>query len=244
MNLNEYQREDDSEGTRMTAMGRIIGVFVAPTAAFKSIKQKSEIWIPMVLVPLLMALYYLLFWNSYSKIIIRQMEAQYDKMGVEVMPGMIDTALNIQRIMTPISVVVMYFVTLFIGALYYWVCSLIAKADLSYGKAVVLTAYVSLFGALSWLVTMVLTAAMGEYDITKPMTSLASLLPESMYQTTAYFAAIPIEVFSIWSTVVTFIALRVMGGFSQKAAGWTVGIMFAFGVLMSVGSGMLAQMFT
>lgn len=236
------QEQLEEEAREMSALGKVIGVFTSPTKAFTAIRFKHEVIIPLILVPLVGVLYYLLFWDSIAAELIRQMEVQYAEMGIEVMPGMMEATLGMQRIIMPVTIVVMYFVMLLISSVFYLICSAIAKGDLSFGKAWIMSAYVSLITLVTYAIMMIMTAVMGRYDTTMPMTSLVSLIPDVSTQSFTYFATMPIEVISIWSLFVTYFALKAMGRFGKKAATISVVTNFAFGWLLSVGMGMGSMM--
>lgn len=242
--FDERFEDGESEVKEMTAVGKVIGIFISPTAAFRALKVKHEVVIPLVLIPLVMVLYYILFWNSIATVLVQQMEDQYVSMGIDVMPGMIESALNIQRIVMPITVVVTFFIGLAVSALVYWICGLIAKADFSYGEAFVMSSYVSLISLVTYFIMMLMTGLTGSYDLLRPMTSAASFLPDSAYGEMLYYALLPFEVVSIWSLFVTYIGLLIYGRFSKKAATISVIVVFILGLLMSVGSGAIAMLFS
>lgn len=227
------------EGKTMNPVEKVFGILLAPTQTFRALREKSEVWIPIIIVPVMMALYYVLFWSSYEVTLIEQLETTYASMGMDVNAAMIEQAVGMQRVITPISTVVGFFIMLTLSAVYYLVCSKIAKGELTFGSAFVLSAYASLVVIVSEAFKWIMTLVLGQYNVMMPMTSLASLLPESMQGTLLYYASVPVEIFAIWSMIITFIGLRVMGKLSQKAAGITVGLQFALILLMSVGTGLL-----
>lgn len=242
-NRFDQRFEDENETVKnMSPVAKVIGVFVAPTAAFRAIREKHEVIIPLVLVPLVMVLYYVLMWDSIAQVVIRQTEEQYLKMGMDVMPGVIEQSLYWQRIFTPIGIVVGFFAGLAFTALFYWIAGLIAKAEFSYGQAFVMSSYLSLLTIVTYAIMVIMTLITGEYDTMRPVTSLVSLMPESAVGTMPYFLAVPVEVISIWSMFLSYIALVAMGRFSKKAAAMTIVVEIAGIMLITVGGGLLTTL--
>lgn len=222
----------------MNAFEKFIGVVLAPGETFKALGEKSEVWLPLIIVPIIAALYFVLFWNSYEAQLVPQLEITYATLGIEMSAAEFEQVVSVQRIFTPISIVLSYFLSVTLSAVYIWVMSKIFKGVLSFGKSFVLAAYVTVITLVGELFKWVIVLVFGSYNSIMPITSLASLLPESMQGGLLFYASVPIEIFAIWSLCVTYIALKKMGKFSNKGAVATVVIMFLFSVIMGFINGL------
>lgn len=96
--------------------------------------------------------------------------------------------------------------------------------------------HVMVISTFSTILLVILSLLNIESELTVPMTSLASLFPSSMRTSVLFGFALPIEVFSIWGTCVTYFGLRIVANMSKKAALISVLLAFVAGVLITGGS--------
>lgn len=232
----------DNEEVNLSAISKVVNIVVSPSKALKAIKFNPNLLFPMLIVMLVPVLYYVGFWSSIEVQMIRTMEAQFEVQGLEATQDMIDMSLGFARWGTPIMVVIGVLIGGVISTLYYFVCSRIAKSEVAFKQIFSLVFHVMIISVFSWILMMVLTLAGVDFMMEVPMTSLASLLPSSMNTSILYGLALPIEVFSIWGSVITYFGLRIVADMSKKASMISVILAFSFGMLISAGSFMLASL--
>jgi len=165
-------------------------------------------------------------------------------MNIEVTQEMMDLQLTITKFSLPIGIV---FGMLFAGLLngvYCFVCAKIAKSEVRFKQLISMAYHILVVGSISYLLNIVLTLVGVDINMNVPITSLASLLPESFGGTFLFGAALAVEVFSLWGVVLTFYGLRIIAQMSKKAALISVLISFVFGLVFSGGSIMLSSLFT
>ncbi len=217
----------------MNGLQRLIGIFISPKKVFESLKQKPNILMPMIVLPLVGLLYYLLFWGIYEIQLIHIIEEQSAKLNIVLTQENLAMQLTFSKIITLVGVVLGILIAFLLSALFYYIAAKIVKTKLSYKKSLSIVTHTGLIGLLSWIIMIVVTATTGEMFIEAPITSLASLLPETMSSTFIYGVCKIIEVFSIWSTCLAAFGLMIIGNLTKKQAVIIVIIGFAISALIS-----------
>lgn len=236
--MSELRSEEMIEVTKMNGLSRLIGIIVSPTKTFEAIRQKPAIWIPMLVLLLVPAAYYFFMWDYLAPAMIITLEEQAAMYGTEVTPDMMDLQMNIAKYSTYATGIGFIIVNL-ISAVYYLIANSIANGDAKYKHLLSMSLYISMIGLLSLLVSAI-TTILG-MDPTTPLTSVASFLPASMYGTVIYALLSTVEVFSIWSIIITVMGLRIVANMSKKASIITVAISYVFTTGLVVGSAVLTQ---
>ncbi|NDL67048.1 YIP1 family protein [Anaerotalea alkaliphila] len=220
----------------MGAWRKLRGTIFSPSEAFEAIREKPTFLLPMLVVPLFPVLYFLVFWDSYQVQVIRMLETQFANMGMELTREMLDAQLRVTRILTPIGALVGPVIGTLAGATYHFLAARIAKSKVTYRQLFSLIFHVQVVGVLLWVLFMVLTLLQGQVSIQEPVTSLASLLPEELYGTALYGAALSVEVFSIWQLCLLYMGLRIVARLSKRASLLIVLSYFVLGALISTGA--------
>jgi len=239
-NKNEEIEMYDEEVNTSTG-SKIINIIASPSKALNAIKQKPNLLIPILLVIFVPVLYYVGFWNSIEIQMIRTIEAQFELQGTEVTQEILDLSLGLAKWGTPLSVAVFSIIGGFFSATYYFICGKIAKSEMSFKQTASLVFHVMIISLFSWVLMMILTLVGIDFKMEIPFTSLASLFPNSMESTFMFGLALPIEVFSVWGSVITYYGLRIIGDMSKKAAIISVVLAFATGIAISGGSFLLTS---
>jgi hypothetical protein len=172
---------------------------------------------------------------------IKEIEKQLEGSGQVMTESMMELPLTIAKVstfvFTPIGVIIgMLFV-----AFVYFIVAKIVKSPVGLKQLFSMTVHIGILSVFTWLIMMVMTLIKGEMP-TVAVTSLSSLLPESMNGSVLSAVLAPIEVISLWSLYITYLGLRVVASFSKKAAGITVGLSFLFGASISVITVLLTNM--
>ena len=243
--INELSIEEPQEEVvQMNVFAKIVGIIFSPLKTLEAIKAKPTLLIVMLVICIIPMISIFLTWSSYETELIMQLEQQFETMNLEVTQEMMDFQLMITKFSLPIGIV---FGMLFAGLLsgvYYFVCAKIAKSEVRFKQLISMAYHILVVGSISYILNIVLTLVGVDINMNVPITSLASLLPESFAGTFLYGAALAIEVFSLWGVVLAFYGLRIIAQMSKKAALISVMISFIFGLVFSGGSIMLASLFT
>ena len=232
----------EQEVNQMNPIMKLVNVVIAPTKAFQAVKEKPGILIPLIILPLFPILYYVLFWNNYEVQLIQMLEKQMSSMGMELTQEMLDLQLGFAKWTTPIGAVVGLLIGAAFGALIYWAIMKLMKSEVTYKQTFSMLLHASAVTSLLWVLHMLLTLVMGDSNILEPMTSLASLLPESMYGTPIYGIALTLELFSIWYLIVLYKGLEIVGGLSKKKAIILTALSYTVTTLLSVSSYLVANL--
>ncbi len=241
---NDRNEMDENEGmaeVNTSPIVKMANIIFAPTEAFKAIKSKPNWFIPLLITMLAPIVYYLVCWGQFEVTMIREIEKQLEGTGQVVTESMMELPLTIAKVstfvFTPIGVIIgMLFV-----AFVYFVVAKIVKSPAGFKQIFSMTVHIGILSVFTWLIMMVMTLIKGEMP-TVSVTSLSSLLPESMNGSVLSAVLAPIEVISLWSLYITYIGLRIVASFSKKAAGITVGLSFLFGASISVITVLLTNM--
>jgi hypothetical protein len=238
---NEMYENKGMEEVNTSPIVKMANIIFAPTEAFKAIKSKPNWFIPLLITMLAPIVYYLVCWGQFEVTMIREIEKQLEGTGQVVTESMMELPLTIAKVstfvFTPIGVVIgMLFV-----AFVYFIVAKIIKSPAGFKQIFSMTVHIGILSVFTWLIMMVMTLIKGEMP-TVSVTSLSSLLPESMNGSVLSAVLAPIEVISLWSLYITYIGLRIVASFSKKAAGITVGLSFLFGASISVITVLLTNM--
>lgn len=231
----EIETNQEELAVSTNFLGKIVNIIVAPSKALKAIKKKPNIIIPMLLVSIIPALYYIIFWDSVEIQLIRVIEASFEMQGSQATQEMMDLAMPF-LVFAPILIIAVLLFSGIFSATYYYICSKIAKSGMTFKESVSLAFHVMIIASLSWVLNMILTLVGIDFSMELPLTSLASMLPSSMNGTFLYGLALPVEVFALWGMVVTYFGLQIIAKMSKKAAAISVLIYLFAGMLYTGGS--------
>jgi hypothetical protein len=161
---------------------------------------------------------------------------------VEISPEMMDMQMNLAKVMTPLSVVGGAILSGLIGGLYMFICGKIAKSEITFKQSASIAYHMGIIGTLSYLLFMLFMLVGIDFSLTEPLTSIASLLPNSLEGSVVHGLLLPFEVFSVWGSVVSYLAFRIVGDMSKRASIISVMVAFGFGILVSGGSAVLTSL--
>jgi hypothetical protein len=238
---NEKNEDETMEGGTTSTIVKMANIIFSPKEAFKAIKSKPNWLVPLLITMLAPIVYYLVCWGQFEVTMIQEIEKQLEGSGQVMTESMMELPLTIAKVstfvFTPIGVIIgMLFV-----AFVYFIVAKIVKSPVGFKQIFSMTVHIGILSVFTWLIMMVMTLIKGEMP-SVAVTSLSSLLPESMNGSILSAVLAPIEVISLWSLYITFVGLRVVASFSKKAAGITVGLSFLFGASISVITVLLTNM--
>ena len=239
--MYEKEEKEEIEGETTSAIVKMANIIFSPAEAFKAIKAKPNWLIPLLITMLAPIVYYLVCWGQFEVSMIKEIEKSLEGSGQVMTESMMELPLTIAKVstfvFTPIGVIIgMLFV-----AFLYFIVAKIVKSPVGFKQIFSMTVHIGILSVFTWLIMMVMTLIKGEMP-TISVTSLSSLLPESMNGSVLSAVLSPIEVISLWSLYITYIGLRIVASFSKKAAGITVGLSFLFGASISVVTVLLTNM--
>lgn len=230
---NEEKIEEEIEV--LTSGERLLNIFYAPGKVFKSINNKPNFWLPMIITIVVNLLLYLVFFGPFRDAMLEGMIAQSvnnPAMPAEAIEKMSTIIAGVMVGAIPITVAI----GIFLLAVFYWLGSMIFKGKGTYMKFVSLMAHVGLISVLSLVVTGIMAIFTGEFLINQPVTSLSSLLPDSMQMSPISVILSSFEVFNIWRLLLVALGIQEISGISRSKAFLIVGIIFLIGILISGGS--------
>jgi hypothetical protein len=238
---NELYEDEAIEGETTSAIVKMANIIFSPKEAFKAIKSKPNWLVPLLITMLAPIVYYLVCWGQFEVTMIKEIEKQLEGSGQVMTESMMELPLTIAKVSTFVFTPIGVIIGMLVVAAYYFVACKIAKSQVGFKKIFSMTVHIGILSVFTWLIMMVMTLLAGEMP-TVAVTSLSSLLPESMNGSVLSAVLAPIEVISLWSLYITFVGLRIVAQLSKKAATITVGLSFLFGASISVITVLLTNM--
>lgn len=227
---NDYEENQDNrlpeeqeELMTMSAVGKVVNTFVAPTKAMAAIRLKPSFWLAAFLMVLLPLLYYTIFWQAHEVGMIELLERQFAESGVELTREMLEFQLSIQRWSTPI-ITLLTPIFVLLPALLYFLVGKIVKADIKFSATFSMLVHASVIASLVWAVHMIAVVVTGEANLVLPMTSVATLVSPESVGSLMYAVLSGVEVFSIWYYVVLYLGLQHACGYSKRASAITLAV--------------------
>ncbi len=239
--MSEFENLESVEPKKMNTLTRVVGIIVKPGETFEAIRRKPTIWIPMVILLLLPALYYILMWDQLEPGMIVALEEQSALYGTELTPEILAIQIPIMKYTSYATGITFIIVTL-ITAVYYLIANSIADGDAKFSHLLSMSLYINMISLLSFIV-MAVVALLG-MESTTPVTSLASLLPVSMSGSIIYAILATVEVFNIWGMILAVKGLQIVANMSKRASIITVALSYGFTLALVIGSVVLAKVFS
>lgn len=194
----------------------LFGIITSPSVQFERIKERPKIWVAMLIVTLLFV-----FGTWLSTLGIDMTEID----GVEMDEESIAFVQIFTTIGTVIGGLIIPILTVLISSFIYWIIAKLAKSEVSFQQLFSMNTYIMIISAIGLILNSAITAFVG-VDINNTevaqFTSLGSLLGSEGVLGAVF---INIEVFAIWSVVLTAIGLYKVADFSKSLA-WTTSIVF------------------
>ena len=207
---------DGAGGVHMGIAARMIAVFFKPQQLFATMPAKSKWWVPVLLTTIVSLVTTWLALPKLKEMMLAAMPA-----NTSIAAGQLDTIVRIQSIsviaMSAASVIIGVFI---MAALYYFLC-VVSGGEGKYKQALTIVSYVGLIGALSLIFRTVLLCVIPGAKFDQSFTSLALLLPMDAPKTWLSTILSSVDLFSIWTLIVTAIGLKTMYRMKGKKA-WVI----------------------
>lgn len=207
---------DEIVGPQMSVMARMIAVFTRPQQLFAKMPAKSA-WLVPVLVASLVSLF--TTWLALPK--LREMMLAAIPANSGIAASQLDSLIKIQSIaavvISGIAVALGVFV---MAAVYHFLC-IVSGGEGKYRQALTVVSYAGLIGALALVFRTVLLLMIPGATFDQSFTSLALLLPLGAPKNWLMTILSSIELFSIWSLIVTSMGLTALYKMKGKKA-WVI----------------------
>jgi membrane protein, antimicrobial resistance system len=202
---------------------KLLGMFTNPGLQFERIKQSPKIWVPLVLISILYV------------IGMAFMALSLDASTL-IEQGVPEDQVNLVLTITKVTVAVTGIITPIFGVLISSAIQLaiarIASSTVSFKQLFSMNTFIMIIGATGLILNMVIRYAIGGNPEIY-ITSLAGFLNQEKAGVLG-----SIEVFGIWSLILTALGLNKTAQFSKGLA-WTIAIIF---FLISIGFGLIGTL--
>lgn len=224
----------------MSPFVKAVKIVSAPSEAAVAIREKPDVLLPIVLMVLLSVLPILGNYQGYLDTLVQTLAVnpQTSAMTPDQLRELAQVSAYTGIAVSPLLVLGGWL----LGSLILFGAVRMFGGECRYKQILSLKGYTMIFGLLTVLVTVVVSAATGAGFSQQTYTSLYSVFPEIPSGFLAGIAS-GVELFSIWSVVVSGIGVSIIAGLSQKKAFIVVGILFALGLLLTGLSGVVNAAF-
>ena len=239
----ELTRVVPQEVLKMPILKRIINIFAAPGEVMENIKTYSEILAPY-LIAIVIGLATIPISMQVTDMSMQEMSMiSIERWGIDLFGGTAETDFygddlmgNAMNAFAIVGIVVMVFLTPMIwgviATLGLWILSKIFRGRATFGQIFSMNMHVYIISALGMLVVSTLMVMTGRL---LDMTTLAAvLMPNGRMDDVTFNTLTGIGIFPIWTSVVTFIGLKVINEISVARAAIITVISFLIGLAVSV----------
>jgi hypothetical protein len=202
---------------------KLLGMFTNPGVQFERIKQNPKIWIPLIVISILYVIGMTFMALSLDAAALIEQGVPEDQ--VELVLTITKVTVAITGIITPIFGVV-------ISSAIQLAIAKIASSSVSFKQLLSMNTFIMIIGAAGLILNMGIRYAIGGNPEIY-ITSLAGLLNQEKAGVLG-----SIEVFGIWSVILTALGLHKTAQFSKGLA-WTIAIIF---FLISLGFGLIGTL--
>ncbi|MGA9980662.1 MAG: YIP1 family protein [Candidatus Sulfotelmatobacter sp.] len=231
---------------RLSQGARIINTFIAPSKTFTDLRRSAQWWLPFLLTAIAgCALVYI----AEQKIGLQRMtenalqarpkaEAQYEKATPEQRETQIKVTGIIYYVAVPTFPLIIWVI---MAGLQFGTLKFVADADISYGKTLAVIVYAALPMALRSVLAIVSVLAGVNPDgftLNNPVATNPAYFMNPADHPFWYFIASQLDVFLLWTLVLTAIGFSATGKVKTGTSfaiviGWWVVITLIFAILLS-----------
>ncbi len=205
---------------------RIVDTFIAPSKTFTDIRRSAQWWAPFLLMAILSsALVYIAGQKiGFTKIVENQMQAspkgaaRYEKLTPEQQAQQIKWTGVSYYIFIPVITVIIW---LIVAALEFGTLKLVANADLTYSKSLAVVVYGGLpliFKHLLAIVTVFAGASPDGFTFQNPVATNPAYFMNPADGAFLYGMASSLDVFLIWTLILTSIGFTVVAKVKASTA--------------------------
>lgn len=201
----------------------LIGMFINPGEQFARIRQNPKTWLPLLLICILYGVGMALM--ALSMDISTLIDQGIPEDQAELILGITKITVGVTGIITPI-------ISILVSSAIYLLIAKIAGSSVSFKQLFSMNTFIMFVGAIGLLLNMAIRYGIGG----NPEVYLTSLAGVLNLDKPGVLGSI--EVFGIWTTILTAIGLHKTAGFSKGMA-WTVAIIF---FLITIGFGLIGTL--
>ncbi|WP_377889849.1 Yip1 family protein [Alkalihalobacillus sp. R86527] len=205
----------------------ILGMIFSPGEQFERIREKPKVWLPLLIVVLAS------FVAGWLMVMNPDFEATMNQgmNGAESTEGM----LTFFKISTTISIGLAPVFGVLIGSFIYWLISKATPSEVTFKKMFSMNVFIAFVSSIGLLLNGLLMALLGG-EVGSMYTSIGGLV-NADGATAGILNSI--EIFNIWTTILTVIGLRITAGW-PKVLAWIIPIVF---LLIGIGFAAIGTMF-
>ncbi|MGG3561854.1 Yip1 family protein [Neobacillus rhizosphaerae] len=201
----------------------LFGMFTNPVQQFERIRENPKIWVPLVIVSILYAIGTIFMAFSIDASTLIDQGLPEDQ---------VEIVLTITKITVAITGIISPIFGVLISSAIQLAIAKIAGSSVTFKQLFSMNTFIMVIGAVGLILNMAIRYAIGG-DVEIYVTSLAGLLNQDK---AGFFGSI--EVFGIWTLIITALGLHKTGQFSKGLA-WTVAIVF---FLIGIGFGLIGTL--
>lgn len=242
----ELTRTIEPEVIRMGLFARVIGIFISPGDLMRNIKAYPVAWVPLLLI-VLVSLLTMPFTLAIQDLMNRELSyisierygfdlTDIGGMGVDFYgEGDLAALTNaVVTVGTVVGVVVVTPIVCFLAALGLWILCKIFRGSATLVQMFSMYLHIYVLATVGGLISAWLMSATGNF---LDMTSLAAvLMPTGNITQLPFNILSAISIFTIWSTVLTYIGVKIINDFSDVKAGVIAFISFVASVVIYAGT--------
>ncbi|WHY79071.1 Yip1 family protein [Neobacillus sp. WH10] len=215
----ELQKEVDLQKEKPS----LLGMFISPGLQFERIKGNPKFWVPLIIISILYVI-------GTTFMALSMNESIFIDQGVP--EDQIDIALMFAKVTVAITGVLMPIFGVLISSAIQLAIARLASSTVSFKQLLSMNTFIMIIGAAGLILNNAIRYAIGG-NIYIYITSLAGLLNQEKAGVLG-----SIEVFGIWSLVLTAIGLHKTAEFSKGLA-WTIAILI---FLIQIGFGLIGTL--
>lgn len=219
---------------------RIVDTFIAPSKTFADIRRSAQWWLPFLLMVIAgCSLVYVAEQKiGTAKIVENELQARpkqqdrFEKLTPEQQASQIKVTGVIYYVAIPVFTLIIW---LIMAGLQFGTLKVVASSDISYGKTLAVIAYAGLpmaVRSLLALVTLVAGASPDGFTLNNPIATNIGYFMNPAENPFLYFVASQVDVFLLWTLVLTGIGFSVAG---KVKTGTAFGVVFAWWVVITLG---------
>lgn len=202
---------------------KLLGMFTNPGVQFERIKQSPKIWVPLIVISILYVIGMTFMALSLDAATLIEQGVPEDQ---------IELVLTITKVTVAITGIITPILGVLISSAIQLAIARIASSSVSFKQLLSMNTFIMVIGAAGLILNMAIRYAIGGNPEIY-ITSLAGLLNQEKAGVLG-----SIEVFGIWSVILTALGLHKTAQFSKGLA-WTIAIIF---FLVSVGLGLIGTL--
>ena len=215
----ELQKEVNS----LNQNPKLLGMFTSPGVQFERIKQSPKIWVPLIIISILYVIGMTFMALSLDAATLIEQGVPKDQ---------VDLVLTITKVTVAITGIVTPIFGVLISSAIQLAIARIANSTVSFKQLFSMNTFIMIIGAAGLILNMGIRYAIGGNPEIY-ITSFAGILNQDKAGVLG-----SIEVFGIWSVILSAIGLHKTAQFSKGLA-WTIAIIF---FLISIGFGLIGTL--